>query len=152
MNEYKTVIVLSRDAKKRTEEISRFGYSLVSSKPITAGQAKRENPDAVVSKDDEHYSEITFTREMDMKRFSEIKHLEMRYFAVVDENVPSLKIAELIVQICAFSIFGIPFLPFALVYRRKLRKKVMEATSINMSNDNTRRSLSMQAEMELKRY
>lgn len=150
MNEEKTIVVLSRDARRRTEEISRFGYTLFSSKPLTARQVKSENPEAVISKDDEYYSELVFIRERNIEKYSEVKHLEARYFNIVDDKIPSLKISEMAVNICAFSIFGIPFLPFALFFRSKVRKKVQETTSVNMANDNTRRNLSLQAETVLK--
>lgn len=150
MNDERTVVVVSRDAKKRTAEIACFGYSLISSKPLTARQAKSVAPYAVVSKDEEYFSELVFVRERNVQKFYNIKHLETRYFSIVDEYVPSMKLLDLAVRACGVSIIGIPLLPFVLILRSKMRKKVQEATSVNMANDNTRKSLAMQAEISLK--
>ena len=150
MNDEETVVALSRDAKKRIEEISCFGYSLVSNKPLTAREAKSESPDAVISKDEEHYSELVFIRERNIQKYSNVKYIETRYFGIIDDTVPSMKIPDLIVTVCGLSIIGIPLLPFVLFYRGKMRKKAQEAISVNMANDNTRKSLSLQAETILK--
>lgn len=150
MKDEKTIVVLSRDTKRRTEEITRFGYTLISSKPITVRQAKDIDSNAVVSKDEEHYTELIFVREKNIQKYSNIKFLETRYFNIIDEAVPSMKYSNLAVQICGFSILGLPLLPFALIFRNKMRKKVQEAISANMANDNTRKGLALQAETVLK--
>ena len=143
-------MVLSRDTKRRTEEITRFGYTLISSKPITARQAKDIDVYAVVSRDEEHYTELIFVREKNIQKYSNIKFLETRYFNIIDDPIPSMKYPNLAVQICGFSILGLPLLPFALIFRNKIRKKVQEAISVNMANDNTRKGLALQAETILK--
>lgn len=131
------------DEQSQINLMQKFHWSLQNSQEIkTVDSHLEKRGDNIYSvTNSEHYTKLTFSRELDLPHLKEVKELEQQYFGLPVPKSPKLFPGSIWVWLILSAIWGIGLVGWIIYFIVSYKPKKKEADRIAQDNDDKRQQL-----------
>lgn len=131
------------DEQSQINLMQKFHWSLQNSQEIKTvdSHLERRGDEIYSVTNSEHYTKLTFSRELDLPNLKEVKELEQKYFGLPVPKYPKMFPGNIILWLVLSLIWGIGIVGWILYFLLSYKPKKAEANRIHQDNEETRQKL-----------